>query len=148
MDYSPTRIILADDDQDDLAFFREALSTLQLNHTLDTFSDGKKLMDYLNDPKNPLPHLLFLDLNMPCKTGMECLEEIRNNPRFKDISIAIYSTSSSNADLEATFIKGANIYIKKPSNFTKLKEVLNEVVNLNWQHHTSGLNKDTFLFSI
>ena len=148
IDHSPIRIILADDDKDDLAVFRDALQELPLNHTLNVFADGKQLMDYLLDEKNPLPHLLFLDLNMPCKTGMECLDEIRKNPRFNHVSIAIYSTSSAKKDIEATFISGANIYIKKPSEFNKLKEVLNEVVNLNWQHHTSGLNKDTFFFNI
>ncbi len=148
IDHSPIKIILADDDKEDLAVFRDALQELPLNHTLDSFADGKELMDYLLNDENPLPHLLFLDLNMPCKTGMECLDEIRSNPRFSGISIAIYSTSSAKADIEAAFISGANIYIKKPSEFSKLKEVLNEVVNLNWQHHTSGLNKDTFFFSI
>lgn len=148
IDHSPIRIGLADDDQDDLTFFTDALNELTLNHTLTSFKDGKELMDFLNDPLNPLPHILFLDLNMPCKTGHECLEEIRSNPRFNDMSIAIYSTSSAKADIEATFINGANIYIRKPAEFKKLQKVLSEVVNLNWQHHTSGLNKETFFFKI
>jgi CheY-like chemotaxis protein len=105
-------------------------------------------MDYLTDPEITLPHILFLDLNMPYMSGFECLKMIRANSRFKDVSIAIYSTSSSEKDIEETFIEGANIYIKKPNDFAKLKKVIKEVLNINWQFHSSGLNKETFFFSI
>lgn len=141
-------IMLADDDEDDRNFFNDAIKELKMKNNLTVFKDGKDLMDYLNSPNTVLPHILFLDLNMPCKSGNDCLKEIRANSKFKDMSIAIYSTSSSEKDIEDTFIDGANIYIKKPNDFTKLKKILHEVVNLNWQFHTSGLNKDTFFFSI
>jgi DNA-binding NarL/FixJ family response regulator len=82
---------------------------------------------------------------MPKKNGLECLAEIKSNNKFEDIAIAIYSTSSSEEHIEETFVKGANIYIKKPSDFETLKKVLSDVVAINWQYHTSGLNKDNFL---
>lgn len=144
-------ILMADDDADDRQFFSEAISELKMEHKLSLFKDGKELMDYLQHPDMldmNMPHILFLDLNMPCKTGMDCLKEIRENSKFKDLSIAIYSTSSSEKDIEDTFIGGANIYIKKPNDFSKLKKVIKDVVNINWQFHTSGLNMETFLFSI
>jgi len=50
--------------------------------------------------------------------------------------------------VETAFVKGANVYIKKPSDFEALKKTLTEVLNVNWQFRTGGLNKDTFLFSI
>jgi CheY-like chemotaxis protein len=93
-----------------------------------------------------MPHILFLDLNMPYMSGFECLKVIRADVRFKDVSIAIYSTSSSEKDIEETFVEGANIYIKKPNDFAKLKKV-KDVLNINWQFHSSGLN-ETFFFSI
>jgi hypothetical protein len=62
--------------------------------------------------------------------------------------VAIYSTSSTEKDIEDTFINGANVYIKKPNNFANLKKVLGEVVNMNFQFQNSGLNKDTFLLNI
>ena len=147
-DDTPLHITLADDDEDDRNFFNDAISDLKISNKLTIFKNGQDLMDYLEHPDTVLPDILFLDLNMPCKTGNECLKDIRANPKFKDISIAIYSTSSSDKDIEETFVGGANIYIKKPNDFSKLKKVLNEVVNLNWQFHTSKLNKDTFFFSI
>ena len=138
-------ITLADDDEDDRMYFTDAFDELKINTVVNTVNDGVALMNFLNDPESILPNIIFLDLNMPLKSGIECLKEIKNEPRFKDIVIAIYSTSSSEEDIENTFVLGANIYIKKPSNFGKLKEVLSEVVTLNWQYITSGLNKDNFL---
>ena len=143
-DKTPMNILLADDDEDDRTFFNDAIKELKMNNKLTIFKDGEELMDYMSDPDALIPHILFLDLNMPCKTGHDCLKEIRANPRFKDLSIAIYSTSSSEKDIEDTFIGGANVYIKKPSDFNKLKKVIKDVVNMNWQYHTSGLNKETF----
>ncbi|MFT3920888.1 response regulator [Cloacibacterium sp.] len=138
-------IILADDDEDDRLFFTDAFSELKINTKVNTFNDGVELMNYLNSDDAILPQVLFLDLNMPKKNGLECLAEIKSNNKFEDIAIAIYSTSSSEEHIEETFVKGANIYIKKPSDFEMLKKVLSDVVAINWQYHTSGLNKDNFL---
>ncbi|MFN3968103.1 response regulator [Flavobacterium sp.] len=141
-------IILADDDEDDRLFFTDAFEELKINTKVNTFNDGVELMNYLNQPDAVLPNVLFLDLNMPRKNGIECLDEIKKDNRFDDIAIAIFSTSSSEEHVEETFIRGANIYIKKPSDFATLKKVLSDVVTINWQYHTSGLNKDNFLLRI
>lgn len=143
-----THIILADDDEDDRLFFTDAFSELKMNTRVQTFQDGVELMEYLHKEDSRLPEILFLDLNMPKKNGLECLNEIKANPKFSDIAIAIYSTSSTEEHIEETFVHGANIYIKKPNDFNTLKKVLSEVVTINWQYHTSGLNKDNFLLRI
>jgi CheY-like chemotaxis protein len=138
-------IILADDDEDDRLFFTDAFSEIKINTKVDTYNDGIELMSYLNSDGARLPQILFLDLNMPKKNGIECLLEIKSNPKFNDIAVAIYSTSCSEEHIEETFVNGANIYIKKPNDFELLKKALSEVVAINWQYHTSGLNKDNFL---
>lgn len=138
-------IILADDDEDDRLFFTDAFDELKINTKVQTFKDGVELMNYLNQDNATIPQVLFLDLNMPKKNGKECLHEIKANEKFKDLAIAIYSTSSSEEDIEDTFVSGANIYIKKPNDFNALKKILSDVVTINWQYHTSGLNKDNFL---
>ncbi|EAQ42312.1 response regulator [Polaribacter sp. MED152] len=142
------KVILADDDEDDRLFFTDAFEELKITTKVNTFNDGVYLMDHLNSADITLPEILFLDLNMPRKSGMDCLKEIRANDRFKDIAVAIYSTSSSEEDVENTFVLGANIYIKKPNDFKKLKKVLSEIVTINWQYHTNGLNKDNFLLRL
>ena len=141
-------ITLADDDEDDRLFFTDAFDELKINTVVNTFKNGKELLDFLYHPESVLPNIIFLDLNMPILNGIECLKEIKKNQKFDNIAIAIYSTSSSDQDVENTFVLGANIYIKKPSDFNTLKKVLSEVVTINWQYHTSGLNKDNFLLRL
>lgn len=145
---SQMQILLCDDDEDDRMFFGEAIKELKVQNVLKIFENGLELMDYLHHPETMLPHILFLDINMPCKSGLECLGEIRENTKFKDLVIAIYSTSSSEEVIEETFTNGANIFIKKPADFEKLKKVIHHVLNMNWQYHTAGLNKETFFLSI
>ncbi len=140
-------VLLADDDEDDRLFFREAFEEIKIKTRVTLVNDGVELMDHLTKNGHPLPHILFLDLNMPRKDGMECLQEIRNMDNLKDIPIAIYSTSSSEEDIEDTFVKGANVYIKKPNDFGTLKKILEEVITINWQYHTSGLNRDVYLLN-
>jgi CheY-like chemotaxis protein len=141
-------VLLADDDDDDRLFFTDAFNEIKIKTSVKTVNNGIELMAYLSSPKTSTPHILFLDLNMPLKGGIECLREIRNNENLKNLSVAIYSTSSSDSDIEETFIQGANIYIKKPNSFSTLKKVLNEVIATNWQYHNSGLNKENFILSI
>lgn len=140
-----TSIILADDDEDDRMFFTDAFDELKINTKVNTFKDGAELMEFLNQDHIQIPEIIFLDLNMPKKNGLECLKEIKSNDKFSDTAIAIYSTSSSEEHIEETFVGGANIYIKKPNDFNTLKKVLSEVVTINWQYHTSGMNKDNFI---
>ena len=141
-------IILADDDQDDRDFFSEAFDEIKIKTKLTLFNDGQQLMNHLLKSDTFLPNILFLDLNMPLKSGVECLHEIKQNDQLKDIAIAIYSTSASDEDIEETFISGANIYIKKPSDFNVLKKILSDVVTINWHYQTSGLNKENFLLKM
>lgn len=143
-----TYVVLADDDEDDRLFFIDAFEEIKIQTKVDVYKDGVALMDALNHPDSNLPNILFLDLNMPKKSGLECLKEIKRNKRFEDIAIVIYSTSASEEDIENTFVSGANIYIKKPNDFANLKRILSDVVTVNWQYHTSGLNKDNFLLRL
>jgi CheY-like chemotaxis protein len=148
MQKEAVNILLADDDEDDRLFFKDAISQLGISTRINTVNDGVELMDYLLRPGSTLPHVVFLDLNMPRKGGMECLAEIRSHSMLQSLSVAIYSTSSSDEDIEDTFLKGANIYINKPNDFERLKEVLNKVICTNWQYYTSNLNRENFLMSV
>jgi CheY-like chemotaxis protein len=148
MQHDSILITLADDDEDDRLFFIDAFEELKINTIVNAVNNGRELINYINHPDTILPNIIFLDLNMPILNGIESLKEIKLNDKFKDIVVAIYSTSSSDQDVEDTFVLGANIYIKKPSNFDSLKKILSEIVTINWQYHTSGLNKDTFLLRL
>ncbi|TVZ15464.1 response regulator [Maribacter sp. MAR_2009_72] len=142
------RILLVDDDEDDRQFFADALDGIELNTQLHLLENGKSCMEYLNKETENLPDLIFLDLNMPIMNGFECLEAIRSTPHLKDIMVAIYSTSSAERDIEETFEKGANIYIKKPSSFNELKKSLKQVVKMNWSYHLNDFKKENFLLKV
>ncbi len=141
-------IVLADDDEDDRLFFKEAIEQLNLNSDLNLVENGNELMKYLEDLNSPLPDLVFLDLNMPRKGGLECLREIRTSKKLKGLTVAIYSTSSSEEDIEECFVRGANVYINKPNNFESIKSVLLKVISTNYQYNTSSLNKDNFVMVV
>lgn len=147
MENGPINVLLADDDEDDRLFFREAFEEIKIKTKVKTVNDGVELMNHLARNGHELPHILFLDLNMPRKNGIDCLMEIKQNDFLKDIPVAIYSTSASEEDIENTFVKGANVYIKKPSDFGTLKKILEEVITINWQYHTSGLNREAFMLN-
>ncbi len=123
-------ILLADDDKDDCFLFREALSELPLKSELATVHDGEQLMAYLEMREDNLPDVLFLDLNMPRKNGFECLTEIKHNEDLKNLPVVMFSTSyPRDMGYEQDIIKvlyniGAKDYIRKPEDFTKLKEVI------------------------
>lgn len=141
-------ILLADDDEDDRLLFTDAFGEIRIETTVRTVKDGNELMNYLTQEGVQLPHILFLDLNMPRKSGMECLLEIKKLDHLQDMAVVIYSTSASEEDIEETFVRGANVYIKKPSDFHTLKKILNSVVTTNWQYQTSGLNRSNFMLSL
>jgi len=139
-------VVLADDDKDDRLFFKNAFDQLRIKHELLIFEDGYELMGYLDTAEEP-PHVVFLDLNMPGKHGLDCLNEIRATPAMRDITVAIYSTSSSPEDIEDTFVAGANIYIKKPDDFMALKKIMADVLSVSWLYVTDGLNRENFIMS-
>lgn len=120
----PLKILLADDDKDDRLLFSMALEELAIPSKLETFVDGEKLMDYLFENNDQLPDIIFLDINMPRKSGIECLSEIKQNKKLKELPVIVVSTSNSRDLIDKVFKRGADVYIQKPSDFLKLKQVI------------------------
>ncbi len=148
MEKEPLHILLADDDKSDRLLFTDAFAELKIDTIVNTVNDGVQLMEWLKMESNRLPHLIFLDLNMPRKNGMECLKEIKRIEKLKDISIAIYSTSENKKDIEETFHYGANVYITKPNSFNKLKNVLEKAVMTAYQYEDQSMIRQNFLLRI
>jgi CheY-like chemotaxis protein len=132
--YNSKRFIyLADDDSDDREFFADALSEIDLDVILKQAPDGMHLMDSLHALSGPeLPEFIFLDINMPGKTGLECLAEIRSSEGvLKDVNIVMLSTSSDPENILRASELGATFYAVKPSCFERLKSLLEEVLSMN-----------------
>jgi CheY-like chemotaxis protein len=146
MNEKSIKILLADDDEADRLLFREAFDELNVGTSVETVNDGYELMHLMQNTKTEnLPHILFLDINMPRKNGLECLKEIRADKKYKEVSVAIYSTSSSEIDMEETFLNGANVYIHKPNDFQKLKKVLEKAITYANMYQDPPFNKENFL---
>ncbi len=124
MNPNPIHLLLADDDKDDCLFFQDALEELVLPTTFTAVHNGEQLMAHLLTQTEALPTVLFLDLNMPRKNGFECLVEIKKHDKLKTLPVVIYSTSSDTDTVDLMYKNGAQYYIQKPSDFTKLKQVL------------------------
>ena len=145
---APLRVLLTDDDMGDRLVFKEILEEMETNTAVHTVNDGKLLMDYLKKENNLLPHIIFLDHNMPNMNGIECLQEIRKVEKYSDIFIAIYSTSASEKDIEDTFLYGANIYITKPCNYDELKQVLAQALTAVQLRRSSEFERSNFVLKI
>jgi len=128
MDLIKHNLLLADDDIDDCIFFKEVLEELPVESFLTTVKDGVELMKFLNTAN--LPDVLFLDLNMPRKTGHECLSEIKKDQKLKHLPVIIFSTSFDHVVANALYDKGAHYYIRKPAEFSKLKKIIHEALTL------------------
>jgi len=127
---TPLNVLLADDDSDDCLFFKKALEQLIPTANLIIVNDGEELMSYLNESDEPLPSILFLDINMPRKNGLECLSEIKHNEKLEDMPIVMFSTSNSWETINMLFKSGAHVYIHKPSDFAQLKQVIHHALPL------------------
>lgn len=123
-------ILLADDDQDDRLFFKQALNELALETNLTTVNDGEELMNYLSAEQEHFPDVIFLDINMPRKNGPECLSEIKQNKKLSGIPVIMFSTSNAWDTINLLFKSGAHVYIHKPSDFSQLKQVIHHALPL------------------
>lgn len=138
-------IFLADDDVDDRILFEDALKEVCEKTQLVTSKDGDDLMRQLHRSKTILPDVIFLDLNMPCKNGLECLEEIKGDVTLNEIPIIIFSTSSDENTINKVFSMGANYYISKPSTFSALKKVIQLVLSINWEQNSNQSTKEKII---
>ena len=143
-------IYLADDDADDREFFEEALKEVSIATELTTTIDGVELMTTLEKAVigPPPPHVIFLDLNMPRKNGFECLEEIREHPKLKNIPIVIFSTTANENSIQKTYLLGANCYIRKPHSHQLLKKAIETVLALDFGVQNPRLSKERFVLPI
>jgi two-component system, response regulator len=130
----PVRVLCAEDDPDDRALVRDALTASRLPSELRFVKDGEELMDYLKikgglgDPVlAPRPDIIFLDLWMPRKDGREALKEIKTNPSLRQIPVVVLTTSRAEEDVFRSYDLGASSFVRKTATFEALVEVMKAV---------------------
>ena len=140
-------IYLADDDIADCLLFKEALDELPVKVSLTTVHDGEQLLDLLSKKRKPLPDVLFLDLNMPRKNGFAALGQIKRNDKLLDLPVIVYSTANDPARIRMVFRDAAHYYIRKPTKFSELKQVIYKALKLIAEKNTSLPKEENFVLT-
>jgi len=124
-------ILLVEDDENDVFFFRRALAKAGFEVPLQVVSDGEQALQYLNGngkyadrAAHPLPDIIFLDLKLPYVNGLEILEHIQKKPALEKIEVIVLTSSPEDRDRKRAFELGAKEYLVKPATPTTLLQIL------------------------
>ena len=120
------RVLLVDDDADDRMFFQDAISEINPAVVCELTSNGIEALTRLSS--EPLPKMIFLDLNMPIMNGLDCLSEIKNRDTIKNIPVIIFTTTSDQHAMKRSYEMGAAAYFRKPNDFPSLMEKLKSLL--------------------
>jgi CheY-like chemotaxis protein len=123
-------LLLVEDDDDDFLIFSLALKGIHLPVTLERVGSGKELIDHL---KNDIPDILFMDIMMPCQTGIDCLKEIRKNPKYDALLVIMYSAFNDTYTIKKCFLERANLYAIKPDTIGELSDILKSILLRDWK---------------
>lgn len=121
-------ILLIDDNDDDCRFFSETLKRLYPGIKLTRGEDGRHGLDTLYD-MNPLPDIIFLDINMPRMNGWECLAGIKSKKESAGIPVVMFTTSSFKTEIDKAKTLGANLFVTKPFDYSSFKDVLQHAIS-------------------
>ena len=131
-------ILVAEDDENDVALLRRAISKVVHSHKIQVVSDGEQAIDYLrgegvySDRESfPFPNILILDIKMPRKSGLEVLEWLNQHPQCGIIPSVIFSSSDQPQDISRAYNNRANAYFIKPLSFNEWVELM-EVIFGYW----------------
>ncbi len=132
MNLDPTRILLVEDDPNDVELIQLALDRYNFVNQLDVVTDGEQALDYLHgqrDDASPrsLPRLVLLDLKLPKVDGIEVLRAIRNHPQTRELVVVVMTSSAEHQDLNDCYALGVNSYIVKPLEFQQFMDVARQI---------------------
>lgn len=120
---------LIDDDEDDRDIFAMALEDVSEAYMLRTAANGLEAFTIIDNDASFIPDLIFLDMNMPYMSGLECLKRIRQYAHLQHVPVIIYTTSSYEKDVAETQESGATHFLVKPSGISKLSKTLSSLVH-------------------
>jgi two-component system response regulator len=109
------KIILVEDNAEDIAFTRRVLKHNELNGSLIVATNGKEALEALQSMNgSDLPELILLDINLPDISGIDLLTLIKKEQRLKDIPVVILTGSNEDQDIQKCYDLGASSYLVKP----------------------------------
>ena len=138
-------ILLIEDNLDDIKLTQRAFIKSSIANDIDLIvvKDGLEALNYLFEQKKDgshekrhMPIVILLDLNLPKLNGLQVLERIKNDKHTKLIPVIVLTSSKEEADLTRSYKLGANSYIRKPVDYEKFRDAVQQL-GLYWV----GLNE-------
>jgi CheY-like chemotaxis protein len=130
MQYKPVKVLIADDDLEDLELIEEAFLMVEPAVELQKFTSGKTAIDFLNSCLDQdLPCLIILDYSMPEINGSQVLSLIKKEARYHHIPKIVLSTSNAPFHIHECIANGATDYFVKPDNMKNLQALAQKLVS-------------------
>lgn len=127
----PPEIFLVEDDPADVRLTREALKHANVACRLTVACDGEEASRLLREVglrgDNRRPDLILMDLNLPKKSGIELLGEVKSNPSLRRIPVVVLSNSNSVQDAHNSYDLHANCYLNKPADMCKFVTIIESI---------------------
>ena len=131
---TPSNILLVEDDPNDVELTRRALQRAKLQNRLWIVTDGEQALAFLRREGQhrgvPRPDLLLLDLRLPLLDGRDVLLRIREEPRWRRLSVIVLTASDAEQEQLATL--AADGFLTKPVDFVRLEAVIRGIAGLGW----------------
>ncbi len=127
------RILLVEDDDNDIELILSALKEYNLTNEVEVVKDGEEVFDYLSKQgkyllrKGGHPICILLDIKLFAINGLEVLKRIKTDEALKYIPVVMLSSSREEKDIDLCYRMGANAYVVKPVNF---HEFIDTIKNL------------------
>lgn len=120
----PYDILLVEDNPADVEITLEAFRRSRSGNRVAVCRDGEDALDfllqrgrYIRGQNAPRPDVILLDLNLPKRSGIEVLDQVKRHEQLKSIPIIILTTSDRDEDVRRCYQYGANNYLTKPVQF-------------------------------
>jgi chemotaxis family two-component system response regulator Rcp1 len=124
-------ILLVEDNPGDVRLTKEALRDAKVRNTMETVPDGVEAMAFLRKEgryqHSPRPDLILLDLNLPKKSGLEVLKEVKADEDLRSIPVVVLTTSQAEQDIVKSYDLHANAYIAKPVELSQFITVVKAI---------------------
>jgi two-component system, response regulator len=126
-------ILLVEDNANDEELAKIALKNNNITNKIKIARDGVEALEYLfgsvdgETLKCVGPMVILLDLKLPKIDGLKVLRRIKDHPEAKKIPVIILTSSSEERDILESYHLGANSYIRKPVDFNKFTEAINQI---------------------
>lgn len=132
------RILLVEDDPNDVLLLRRAFRGVGLPEPGQVISDGEQAIAYLGGASEyadrelyPLPTLLLLDLKLPRRSGFEVLKWLREQQGTSRLPVVVLTSSRERDDVQRAYDRGANSYLVKPALLEGLRDMV-RMLDLYW----------------